>query len=298
MQEPQSQLSYNYLIEGVRQDICYVGKTSTPEMYACLKQDGDLRFQIVGCGNYGQNDFRVCLRMVQVPQEMDKPTTAIAKVQDSNAPRKNHRECKVWKQVVLDEAAGMSEKECRDIVERYDERFFSSGAFYQLVDSMSGQYPAILEDINVLRKFGKVEKVASVFVLRPDQRILCVKEADGSLSLPSVALEKRDNVAHRLDEAVYNATGIEIQNIRVSPQQVLPDLRKDFVGVVAEMAASTPEELRTNHENFVWVPKEHLSTRLNPLGCAFAEAIQRSSLPVLATSPFPVDRLLANNDLG
>lgn len=285
----EDQPSHNYTIEGERKDIAYVGQKSFPDMYQSMgKNEGNLRFQIVGCGDYGESNFRILLRMLHDSAHVE----GLSEYRGSNnsSRKKDQPRYHILGETVVDDMPGMDERACRQKIDDDHKDIFSSPDFGRFFEEMKGQYPSIFDNMEVLRKFGLVEKTAAILVLGPEDRILCLQEAGGRMSLPVVKeIRPRDNIASKFEQAVYDATGIDIVGVRVFSTENLVALKMDFVGATARMAASTSHELRKSQDVFKWIHPDYLSDFLDPQSLVFAKTIRKSVKcpPVKVPEPSP-----------
>lgn len=329
MSKEQDTPHYNYKMDGPRLDICYVGKIGTPEMYTSLGTSGCIWFQIIGCGNYGQNNFRIYLKMLQdtrpmewtnklhpTPSDTDSDTDSDTeqemecgdrlqegpdetRPEETNVPeRETSKRYRELGTVVLDSSANMNEEECRRKIGEYDARFFSSEEFRNFVDAMKRQYPPIFEDIKVLRKLGEIQKQAAILVYGPNRKILCIRnteENNQTLDLPRCFLEASDNVAYKLASTVKDLTGINLAEMRIFSEQCLPDLKTHFIGATAEMAARNPFLLRRDSTLFVWADPQNLPKDLSQLSRAFLSLILSSKNPEIESpKTATVNRMLGD----
>lgn len=307
--------NYNYRMDGPHLDIYYVGANGTAEMCAKSQESGSVRFQIVGYGNYGQEDFRIYLKMLQDSRSIEDTDQFDPTPSDTESDTEWEIECddrsrkvpdetcaeKTLETVVLDSSANMNEEECRRKIGEYDARFFSSEEFRNFVDPIKRQYPHIFEDINVLRKLGEIQRQAAILVYGPNRKILCIRNTEANnhtLDLPRCFLEASDNVAYKLASTVKDLTGIDLAEMRIFSEQCLPDLKTHFIGATAEMAAYTPPRSRKDSNHFIWADPQNLPEDLSQLSCAFLSLILSSKNPGMEdTQTAAVNKMLRDPSL-
>ncbi|MBL8641626.1 MAG: hypothetical protein JNL76_05855 [Alphaproteobacteria bacterium] len=245
----------NHVIFSEKKDVIQVSELDTPNIFKALNgQKGGVFFRLIGIGNYGENNYQICLRLLRIiekePSVSSKKENKKAKTFElgPNSPGEH-----IMHEIVLQKE--LTQEACQAVLDGYNGKFYTSQEFYNCLDQMIGEYPALFDHPKVVRRVWPIKEEAYLVLSREDGCVLCKTRGDG-LVLPTLPRFLCGGVQGELSAQF----GCAVESIKIHPSSFDPKLRTDFIGV-SGVFLGTPQL----QEEGVWVPARSLMDRLKDL---------------------------------
>lgn len=242
----------NHVIFSEKKDVIQVSEDGTPNIFEALNgQKGGVFFRLIGIGNYGENNYQICLRLLRIiekePSVSSKKENKKAKTFElgPNSPGEH-----IMDEVVL--RTGLAQEECQAVLDGWNGKFYTSQEFYNCLDQMTIKYPALFDHPKVVRRVWPITEEAYLVLSRADGGILCKMRGD-ELVLPTLPRFLCGGVQGELSAQF----GCAVESIKIHPSFFDRKLRTDFIGV-SGVFLGTPQL----QEGGVWVPARSLMDRL------------------------------------
>lgn len=238
----------NHVIMGVGQDVIKVSKDGTPDIFEALNgQKGSVFFRLIGIGNYGENNYQICLRLLRMIEKDARVSTRKAKTFElgPNSPGEH-----IMHEIVLQ--TELTQKACQAALDGYNGNFYTSQEFYNCLDKMTIRYPVLFDHPTVVRRVWPIKEEAYLVLSRADGGILCKIQGD-ELVLPTLQRFVRGGVENELREQF----GCVVRNIKINPSFFDRKLRTNFIGVSGVFLGAPRLQ-----EGCVWVPACSVMDRL------------------------------------
>lgn len=247
-EEKQEFAQGNHVIMGVGQDVIKVSKDGTPDIFKALNgQKGSVFFRLIGIGNYGENNYQICLRLLRMIEKDTRVSSRKAKTFElgPNSPGEH-----IMHEIVLQ--TELTQEACQAALDGWNGKFYTSQKFYNCLDKMTIRYPVLFDHPTVVRRVWPIKEEAYLVLSGADGGVLCEMRGDG-LVLPTLPQYVGGDVQGELRDQFGCAVG----NIKTHPSSFDPKLRTDFIGV-SGVFLGTPRL----QEGGVWVPARSLMDRL------------------------------------
>lgn len=238
----------NHVIFGERMDVIQVSEDGTPDIFKALNgQKGSVFFRLIGIGNYGENNYQICLRLLRMIEKNTGVSTRKAKTFElgPNSPGEH-----IMHEIVLQ--TELTQKACQAALDGWNGKFYTSQKFYNCLDKMTIRYPVLFDHPTVVRRVWPIKEEAYLVLSGADGGVLCEMHGD-ELVLPTLQRFVRGGVENELIEQFGCAVG----NIKINPSFFDRKLRTNFIGV-SGVFLGIPQL----QEEGVWVPARFLMDRL------------------------------------
>lgn len=238
----------NHLIFSEKKDVIQVSEDGTPDIFKDLNgQKGSVFFRLIGIGNYGENNYQICLRLLRMIEKDTRVSSRKAKTFElgPNSPGEH-----IMHEIVLQKE--LTQEACQAVLDGYNGNFYTSQEFYNCLDQMIGEYPALFDHPKVVRRVLPISEEAYLVLSRAEGGILCKMRGD-ELVLPTL----QRFVWGGVESELCAQFGCAVGNIKINPSFFDRKLRTNFIGV-SGVFLGTPQL----QEGCVWVPARSLMDRL------------------------------------